>query len=240
MGQPHFTFKQFEIFQDRCAMKVSTDSIVLGAWAPVQGCRRILDAGTGTGILALMLAQRTEHDVQIDAVELDLAATGQAEENVNQSPWRERIRVIHHNILTYAAPRYDLIVSNPPYFPHGQILPDAARQRARHTGDLDHQGLLTAVQRLLAPEGRFVLILPVDVAESFVRLATEQAWVVQRRCAVETRRGKAPALVMLVLVRTAGLTEPALEETLCLREANHRYAAEFIALADPFYLRMTD
>jgi tRNA1Val (adenine37-N6)-methyltransferase len=236
MGQPHFTFKQFEIFQDRCAMKVSTDSIVLGSWAPVQGCRRILDVGTGTGILALMLAQRTPHDVQIDAVELDPAATEQAEENVNQSPWRERIRVIHQNVLTYAAPRYDLIVTNPPYFLHGQILPDAARQRARHTGELDHQSLLAAVQRLLAPDGLFALILPVDVAGSFVSLAAGQDWHVQRRCAVETRRGKTPALMLLVLTRSdVAMTE---EETLCLREADHRYSAEFTALADAFYLNM--
>lgn len=220
-------------------MKVSTDSIVLGAWVPVQGCRRILDIGTGTGILALMLAQRTGHDVQIDAVELDPAATGQAEENVNQSPWRERIRVIHHDILTYAAPRYDLIITNPPYFQHGQTLPDAARQRARHTGELDHPGLLAAVQRLLAPDGQFALILPVDVAESFVSLAAGLDWTVQRRCAVETRRGKAPALVMLVLIRASITVVPVHEETLCLREADHRYSAEFTALADAFYLRMT-
>lgn len=217
-------------------MKVSTDSIVLGAWAPVQGCQRILDVGTGTGILALMLAQRTPHDVQIDAVELDPAATEQAEENVNQSPWRERIRVIHQNVLTYAGPRYDLIITNPPYFHHGQTLPDAARQRARHTGELDHMALLAAVQRLLAPDGLFALILPVDVAESFVLLAVGQDWYVQRRCAIETRRGKAPALVMLVLTRTQ--VAMAEEETLCLREADHRYSTEFIALADAFYLNM--
>nr|WP_321271098.1 tRNA1(Val) (adenine(37)-N6)-methyltransferase [uncultured Tolumonas sp.] len=236
MGGHSFTFKQFQIEQDRCAMKVGTDSIVLGSWVPVMGAKRILDIGTGTGILALMLAQRTSQSVQIDAVELDPEAVRQAEENVNGSPWRERIRVIRHDIRTFHAPGYDLIISNPPYFMHGQTLPDSTRQRARHTGELDHAALLQAAEHLLAPLGKLALVLPVEQAEQLVSLAGELGWHLQRRCLVETKRGKTPNLVLLLLSRKA--TEM-VEEQLCLREVDNRYSAEFIALAEEFYLRMS-
>ena len=101
-------------------MKVSTDGVLLGAWAPVEGARRILDIGTGTGLLALMLAQRTTADVQIAAVELDPAAAAQAAQNVLDSPWAARIRVHQAAIQTFSAAPFDLIVCNPPYFPVGQ------------------------------------------------------------------------------------------------------------------------
>lgn len=236
MGGHSFTFKQFHIEQDRCAMKVGTDSIVLGSWVPVMGAKRILDIGTGTGILALMLAQRTNQSVQIDAVELDADAVKQAEENINGSPWRERIRIIRHDIRTFQAPYYDLIISNPPYFVHGQILPDASRQRARHTGELDQTALLQSAERLLAPLGKLALVLPVEQGEQLVALAGELGWHLQRRCLVETKRGKTPNLVLLLLSRKP--TEM-VEERLCLRETDNRYSSEFIALADEFYLRMS-
>ena len=236
MGGHSFTFKQFHIEQDRCAMKVGTDSIVLGSWVPVMGAKRILDIGTGTGILALMLAQRTSQQVQIDAVELDPDAVKQAEENINGSPWRERIRIIRHDIRTFQAPYYDLIISNPPYFVHGQTLPDAARQRARHTGELDQTALLHSAERLLAPLGKLALVLPVEQGEQLITLAGELGWYLQRRCLVETKRGKTPNLVLLLLSRKATET---MEEQLCLRETDNRYSSEFIALADEFYLRMS-
>ena len=113
-----FTFKQFFVAHDRCAMKVGTDGILLGAWAPVAGVKRILDIGTGSGLQALILAQRTEEHVTIAAVELDPQASRQASENAADSPWAERIRVECADVLTWApeqTARYDLIVSNPPY-----------------------------------------------------------------------------------------------------------------------------
>ncbi len=235
MGGHTFTFKQFRIVQDRCAMKVGTDSIVLGSWTPVHGAKRILDIGTGTGILALMLAQRTASDVNVDAVELDSNAAKQAEDNVNESPWRERIRIIHHDILTFEAPHYDLIVSNPPYFQHGQEWGDVARQRARHTGELDHASLLAAAKRLLNVGGKFALVLPVSEGENCIQLALTSGWFLQRKCLVETKRGKEPALMLYLLGSREVEFE---EEQLCLREADNRYSSEFIALADEFYLNM--
>lgn len=216
-------------------MKVGTDSIVLGSWVPVHQAKRILDIGTGTGILALMLAQRTSHEVIVDAVELDEAAACQAEENINESPWRDRIQVIHQNILTYDAPRYDLIVSNPPYFQHGQEWGNESRQRARHTADLNHESLLQAAARLMKPDGQFGLVLPFEIAATVCALATDMGWYLSQRCCIETKRGKSPNLVLLLLSR---VNVDCQEEQLCLREVDNRYSSEFIALADDFYLNM--
>lgn len=151
-----FTFKQFFVAHDRCAMKVGTDGILLGAWAPVAGVKRILDIGTGSGLQALMLAQRTEEHVTIDAVELDPQASRQASENAADSPWAERIRVECADVLTWApeqTARYDLIVSNPPYFTPGVECGTPEREQARYTGSLDHKALLTSAAELILEEG---------------------------------------------------------------------------------------
>ena len=142
-----FTFKQFFVAHDRCAMKVGTDGILLGAWAPVAGVKRILDIGTGSGLVALMLAQRTEEHVTIDAVELDAQAAEQASENVAESPWASRMRVECADILAWApeqTARYDLIVSNPPYYEPGVECGSPEREQARYTSSLDHKALLTS------------------------------------------------------------------------------------------------
>ena len=117
-----FTFKQFHINQQHCAMKVGTDGILLGAWADVSDCQYILDMGTGTGLVALMLAQRSHEHCQIEAVELDLLAAQQAQENFKASPWNNRLHLTHQDVQTYCqqtAHQFDLIVANPPYFAQG-------------------------------------------------------------------------------------------------------------------------
>ncbi|KAG6336012.1 hypothetical protein ID866_3077 [Astraeus odoratus] len=158
-----FTFKQFFVAHDRCAMKVGTDGILLGAWAPVAGVKRILDIGTGSGLVALMLAQRTEEHVTIDAVELDAQAAGQAGENVAESPWADRITVKCADVLAWApeqTARYDLIVSNPPYYEPGVECGTPEREQARYTGSLDHKALLVNAAELISEEGFFCVVLP--------------------------------------------------------------------------------
>lgn len=153
-----FTFKQFFVAHDRCAMKVGTDGILLGAWAPIAGVKHVLDIGAGSGLLALMLAQRTGHDVQVDAVELDEEAAAQARENALASPWSSRIEVCQADIHQWQPSqtrRYELIISNPPFFAEGVPCATSQREQARYTTTLDHASLLTCAAEHITEEGFF-------------------------------------------------------------------------------------
>lgn len=151
-----FTFKQFFVAHDRCAMKVGTDGILLGAWAPIAQVKRVLDIGAGSGLLALMLAQRTGEAVIVDAVELDEEAAEQARENAADSPWAERLQIHQADIQQWQPQqtrRYELIVSNPPFFAEGVPCATSQREQARYTSSLDHATLLTCAAELITEEG---------------------------------------------------------------------------------------
>ncbi|WP_338868364.1 methyltransferase [Spirosoma sp. SC4-14] len=169
-----FSFKQFTIHQDRTAMKVCTDACVLGAYADVSG-GRILDIGTGTGLLALMAAQRNR-EARVDAVEVDAAAFGQAVENVAASPFGAHVDVIHRRIQDFGADgkRYDRILTNPPFYTNHLRSPDAAVNRALHTDELPFQELIDAVVRLLSPIGQWWVLLPPYETETLSELAQNQ------------------------------------------------------------------
>jgi tRNA1Val (adenine37-N6)-methyltransferase len=159
-----FRFKQFTIHQERSAMKVCTDACVLGAWADVGVGGYLLDIGTGTGLLALMAAQRNT-SAEIDAVEIDDDASGQAVDNVADSPFASRVRVHHMSIQQFAsnsahAQQYDRILTNPPFYTNQLRSPDAAVNRALHTGDLPFDALGVAVKQLLKPNGQWWVLLP--------------------------------------------------------------------------------
>jgi tRNA1Val (adenine37-N6)-methyltransferase len=169
-----FRFQQFEVQQDRCAMKVGTDGILLGAWAPLGQAARILDIGTGTGLLALMAAQRCPQ-AQIDAVEVEPQAAEQARENVQRSPFGDRIRVLQGKVQDLpGAACYDHIICNPPYYQQGLAPPAEGRRMARHAHSLSYPELIKNIGRLLAPDGKSSLILPVHSFSSFLSLAAEQ------------------------------------------------------------------
>jgi tRNA1Val (adenine37-N6)-methyltransferase len=172
MSEPYFKFKQFTVFHDRCGMKVSTDGVLLGAWVNVEGARSILDAGTGTGLLALMVAQRCT--AMIDAVEIDENACGQARENVAICPWKDRIMIHHDSFQHFARKtenRYDLIVSNPPWYRNSLKPPALSRSVARHDQRLGFEALLHGGDKLLSAPGRLGLILPATEIERFTELA---------------------------------------------------------------------
>lgn len=162
-----FTFKQFHIDHSRCAMKVGTDGTLLGAWATLPTDGSILDIGTGTGLIAIMAAQRS-FGSKITAIDIDEDCVLQARENVSASPWHDRIEVIHSALLDFSpAQKFDCIISNPPYFIDSQLSPDAARSTARHTATLPFDELVSGVKRLLADDGHFSLILPPPEMERF-------------------------------------------------------------------------
>lgn len=233
-----FTFKQFFVAHDRCAMKVGTDGVLLGAWAPLEQTGSVLDIGCGSGLIALMLAQRSSSHVVIDAVELDDEAGAQARENALASPWAARVNVHTADIVTFAAARavrYALIVSNPPYFPSGQDCRTPQREQARHTKTLTHEALLRCTGQLLAPGGRFCVVLPGQIGADFIFLAQRNGWHIRQKVAVTERIGREPHRMLLALSRESGGYQ---EQTLPLRDEAQNYSTGFRALTQDFYLFM--
>lgn len=234
-----FTFKQFFVGHDRCGMKVTTDGVVLGGWVPVLNSQCILDIGTGTGLLALMLAQRSSEGVMIDAVEIDRSAYEQALENVKASPWSERIQVLHHNIKDYVEncdKRYDLIVSNPPYFPEGTDCRDEARAKARYNHILRHDDLLLYAEKLLAVDGRFCVMLPCHQAQSLEQKALAMGWSMSRCTWVKDIIDKEPYIVLLELTRM--LCDCEKQQLVTHEPGRVNYTEQFKYLVKDFYLSL--
>jgi tRNA1Val (adenine37-N6)-methyltransferase len=234
-----FRFKKFEVFQDKCAMKIGTDGVLLGAWAKIAQASNILDIGTGTGVLALMAAQRNP-TTSIHAVEIETEAAQQAQENFNNSPWRDRLHVFHSSIQAFQPKEcYDVIISNPPYFEINKSTAIATKDRAlaRTTHALSFEALITAVQRLLSPLGHFSLILPLKEGEHFLHLAQNKGLYLNKIIKVIPRTSKAPNRLLLEFSKQS----PTMTQngTLTLRNAGntyHDYTPEFIALHQDFLL----
>lgn len=231
-----FTFKQFFVAHDRCAMKVGTDGVLLGAWAPVANVHRVLDIGCGSGLIALMLAQRTGDAVLIDAVELDESAAQQARENVAASPWPGRIHVEQADIIDWAQhseQRYSLIVSNPPYFAPGSECATPERASARSTAGLTHEALLHCAENLITEEGFFCVILPEPAGNALVELALQRGWHLRSRTDVSDNDTRPPNRVMLALSPQAG--EKMLDR-MTIRGPDQRYSEAHCSLTRDFYL----
>ncbi len=222
-------------------MKIGTDGVLLGAWANIAQASSILDIGTGTGLLALMAAQR-HSTATITAVELDPAAQKQAQANFEQSPWSTRLQLVAHSLQAYAqqapAKLYDSLLCNPPYYPIEQntFIASTARRQARSSSDLDFVTLLEIAAQLLAPEGNFSLILPQQEAQQFWRAASERDWHLAQQVAVIPRAGKASNRCLLELKRLPCSTSV---QELTLRPAqgtNKQYTPAFEALHRDFLL----
>ncbi|MDD2954039.1 MAG: methyltransferase [Parabacteroides sp.] len=237
MANPYFQFKSFTVWHDKCAMKVGTDGVLLGAWAKTESCQRILDVGTGTGLIALMLAQRGT--AILDAIDIDSDACSQARENIAKSPFANRIQVYRTPLSEYTPDEginYDLIVSNPPYFIDSLKCPDTKRSLARHTDTLPLPDLLRDSRKLLAPEGNIALILPFEQRESLIDLAREESLFPSRETHVSPVPDASPKRLLIEL-SAKPVAEPELSY-LTLEIERHRYTDEFTALAKDFYLKM--
>jgi tRNA1Val (adenine37-N6)-methyltransferase len=232
---PHFQFQQFAVHQEGVTHAVGTDGVILGAWADVEGARKGLDIGTGTGLLSLMLAQRNA-DVEMDAVEIHAASADIAAANFARSPWSKRLRVWCERIQDFsleASGEYDIIVSNPPFFSELTIAPDATRRLARHTATLSPSDLLTAIRRLLAPDGRCVLILPWQEGLQLCELAVPMGLYWTRRCEVRSRAHFAPERLLIQLEKKPWHLQ---QTTLCIYAKERAYTNEFQKLTKDFYL----
>ena len=235
MPNPYFAFKQFTVRHDRCAMKVGTDGVLLGAWTDLSHSRRILDIGTGTGLIALMLAQRCM-DARITAIDLDSAAVEQAQENIQASPWKDRIEALQQDICTYPPNgTFDTIVSNPPYFIDSLKCPDGQRSTARHTDTLDADRLIGKVSELLTSDGRFSIILPAEQTEDLIRVADEKGLHPSRQTWVITRPGLSPKRILMEFRKIPVTLQP---DELVIELERHVYSEEYIALTKEFYLKM--
>ena len=188
MPNNFFSFKQFTVYQQLCAMKVGTDGVLLGAWA--EGGQRILDVGTGTGLIALMMAQRFPA-AQLVALDVVHEACCQASDNVEASPFASRISVEETAVQKYETDeKFDSIVSNPPFFVNSLVAPDAHRALARHSCALPYADLFASVRRLLAADGVFSAVIPAECRQAFVAEASLAGFVLTRRCAVKTTERK--------------------------------------------------
>jgi tRNA1Val (adenine37-N6)-methyltransferase len=237
MARNHFKFKQFTVHQEHASFKVTTDSVLLGAWAGVEGAENILDIGTGTGLLALMAAQRS--GARIVAIEPDRNSFMQAGVNITASPWYERITLLNTSIQDYrpsGSVLFDAIITNPPYFVDSLLNPDDARARARHNVTMSHAELAGAAARLLAPAGTLHLVLPVNEAGSFLALAADGGFVCVRRCSVRPTPELPPARVLMSLQR--GSPQSCDESKMVIeKEGRHIYSDEYVSLTKDFYLK---
>ena len=231
MSSPSFRFQQFEVYHDRCAMKVGTDGVLLGAWVQPGTARRILDVGAGSGLVALILAQHSMAEVV--GVEFDAAAAMQAAENVRNAPWSERVHIVHADFRTYTEESFDLIVSNPPYFQNALQAPAAKRNQASHDVTLSYQELIVKAEALLSAEGRLAVVLPIDAAREFEDLCWESRLYLSRCCEVSTIEGQAPKRILLEFSRLRCETE---RTTLALAVKGNARTDAYSDLTSDLYL----
>ena len=193
MGKNSFQFKQFTINQDRCAMKVGTDGTLLGAWAnaPVEPCR-ILDIGTGTGLVALMMAQRYPKS-QVIGIDIDRDAAIQAQENVDASPFSDRVKIINADAVKIEDKEgFDAIVCNPPYFVDSLTCPQDQRTLARHTVTLTYEQLMQTAYKLLKNDGMFSIVVPTENNDAIESAAALAGFMISRICMIKTTPNKLP------------------------------------------------
>lgn len=236
MREP-FRFKQFEINQDRCAMKIGTDGVLLGSWTNITAAKSILDIGAGTGIIALMLAQRSSAET-IDAIEIDSNAYEQCVDNFEISPWGDRLYCYHAGLdefIEEIEDLYDLIVCNPPFYTESVTSGDLQRDQARQNEFLPFNELLEGVSILISEHGIFSTIIPFKEKDDFIRLAASHELFPSRCLNV---KGNPAAEVKRVLLEFTKQEKICEELDLTIEIERHVYTIDYINLTKDFYLKM--
>ncbi|MBF4472130.1 tRNA1(Val) (adenine(37)-N6)-methyltransferase [Flavobacterium sp. HJJ] len=236
---PKFEFKQFSVEQDRCAMKIGTDGVLLGAWTPiVNNPFSVLDIGAGTGIIALMLAQRSAAE-QIDALEIDEEAYEQAADNFENSPWNDRLFCFHAGLDEFVEEpedEYDLIVSNPPFYSEDYKSSDDQRDLARFQDAMPFEELIEAAALLLSENGIFTVIIPFKEEEKFIALAKEYELFPLKITRVKGTPNSQTKRSLLAFSRNE-IIKFSVDE-LIIETARHIYTPDYIELTKDFYLKM--
>lgn len=240
MPNNYFRFKDFVIYQDKCTIKVCTDSCLFGAWiANIIGKNvvkptNILDVGTGTGLLSLMLAQKT--NAHIDAIEIDKDSFEQAKENFKNSPWHDRINAFHADIKNWQAlNKYDLIISNPPFYENDLLSEDIRKNISKHSSALRLEDILTVAENLLTEDGYFAALLPSQRADWFEKKAHTFSFFVKEKSEVQQTTRHTSFRTMLILQRKQ--CEP-LKSIVSIRNNNNEYTGEFTKLLKDYYLNL--
>lgn len=233
-GNSFFYFKRFSICQEHCAMKVGTDSILLGAWCDVNDKRLILDIGTGTGLVALMAAQRSQG--RVVAVEIDHKSALQAAENVDKSPWKDRVEIYENDIANFdkSCCMFDAILCNPPYFRNSLRAASAEKNMARHNDTLSYEKLAETVSGLLDGNGEFYTIIPYNNACLFLEKFALKGLYPTQSTSVVSRQGKPPIRELICLTRRTGCVS---RSTITVLDSCGEATEEFKNLVKDFYLK---
>jgi tRNA1Val (adenine37-N6)-methyltransferase len=233
-----FSFKQFNVQQDRCAMKIGTDGVLLGAWTPlINNPYNLLDIGAGTGILSLMLAQRSNLE-QIDAIEIDEGAYEQCVENFEASPWSDRLFCFHAGLDEFVddpEEEYDLIISNPPFYTDTFKSENTQRDIARFEDALPFEELIEAADLLLSDNGIFSVIIPYKEETKFVSMCKELGLFPLKITRV---KGTPTAEIKRSLLAFTRIEQTPIIDELTIEISRHQYTPEYIALTEDFYLKM--
>ena len=229
-----FHFKHFSLFHHRSTMKVGTDAILLGRWVEAKPSDVVLDVGTGCGLLPLMLAQKGIS--QVDAVDIDAASVEEATVNFEASQWRDRLKSYHADIVGFQTDRkYDLIVSNPPFFVHYSQCDSDRKSRARHSdAALSFEALCGVVRRLMQPDGRFALVLPVNVSDAFLEESEKAGLYLHKRMTIVPIADKEPNRVNLELGFSK--VDEILEEIFVIRDADNQFTPQYREFLKDYYL----
>ena len=231
-----FRFKQFIVKHDLSTMKVGTDAMLLGAWVAIpQNCKSVLDVGTGSGVISLMLAQRTQ--AEIWGVDIHAPSIEQAKQNAVASPWAQRLHfeLADINVMAKECVRkFNLIVSNPPFFEHSLLSHNPQRNLSRHTITLSYTDLAKAVSDLLADRGVFAVILPIDIAMEVKSKWQQYGLQIIRQCEVYPKQGKNPHRMLLEFMREQD--NPTIkQEQLCIRNVHNQYTEEYRLLTKDYH-----
>jgi tRNA1Val (adenine37-N6)-methyltransferase len=232
----HFSFKQFTIHQDQTAMKVTTDACILGAYTDVDKANKTLDIGTGTGLVAMMLAQRT--DAKIDAVEIDINAYNQAYCNIQESIFKEQINIFNTSIQAFSEisayqNQYELIVSNPPFFQNHLKAEETARNNSIHTDTLSFEDLIQSVLRLISPAGTFVVLLPAYESSVLESLAISKGLYPHKKLTIRHREG---TKILRIITTFGQANQEFKNQELFIKDSNENYTHDFQKLLKEYYL----
>ena len=241
MSNSFFQFKQFIIHQDRCAMKVTTDACLFGAWMAAdiqqtQNSKTLLDIGTGTGLLTLMIAQKNLH-LDIDAIEIDSAAAEQSKENRNASTWKNRVNVIHDDVRSFKpVKKYDLIISNPPFYENELQSGNKQRDTAHHSKHLTMDNLLQIIKLNLVEDGNFYLLLPYKRKDEIEKLVVDNNLTIVKKICI---RQSVNHDYFRIIIKGGLKNSPVKEEKeISIRDNEQKYTNDFIGLLKDYYLHL--